>query len=258
MHRPIDSPLQVIQTPFDLDVFYRGPSLRAGPLPSIFYFALSGQESLSLPPFNQPVDVWEKAGLRVFSMDLPGHGADLDSVQAMHAWIQGLKEDPYFIEKFITKCGQIIRYFINQNILQPSHIGAAGLSRGGFAATLLAAAEPSISTLLGFAPLTDLSFLQEYQKNAISPLASHRLSALAEALTDKHIAYYIGNRDTRVSTEACFHSVQAFTEAAYNKGMRSPQISLHLFPSIGHKGHGTPPEIFAEGAQWMAQKLKPA
>jgi len=257
MSQPIDSALKTVQTPFDLDVFYKGPDLQKGPLPSLFYFALSGQESLTLSPFNQPVDTWEEAGLRIFSVNLPGHGTRLNPLEAMQAWVRGLKEDSYYIENFISQCSQIIRYLIEQHLL-PSQIGAAGLSRGGFAATLLAAAEPAVSTLLGFAPLTDLSRLSEYQENAISPLPSHQLSALAEALTEKEIAYFIGNHDTRVSTESCFYCIKAFTEAAYAKGNRSPQVALQIFPSVGHKGHGTPPEIFAEGAQWMVRKLKPA
>ena len=38
----------------DIQLEYLGPSINLGPLPAVFYFALSATDSLSLDPFDQP------------------------------------------------------------------------------------------------------------------------------------------------------------------------------------------------------------
>ena len=41
-------------------IYFTGPSYKEGPLPALFYFALSGYESLNLKPINQIVTLIEK------------------------------------------------------------------------------------------------------------------------------------------------------------------------------------------------------
>ena len=85
----------ISQTVFPIENFsvsYIGPDLMEGPLPSLFYFALSEQESLFLDPYNQPVVFLSSYPIRVFSMTLPGHGSGLHSKDAMHFWAREMAQ----------------------------------------------------------------------------------------------------------------------------------------------------------------------
>ncbi len=65
-------------TPLGTTLYYCGPSHHDGPLPAFFYFALAGDESLTLSPYNHPVLPFEKQAMRVCSFTLPSHVAGFD------------------------------------------------------------------------------------------------------------------------------------------------------------------------------------
>ena len=123
----------------------------------------------------------------------------------------------------------------------------AGLSRGGFVAALLAAHDTRIQSILGFAPLTQL------------PSSNHQstltLFPYVHLLIQKSLRFYIGNHDERVSTEQCFTFIKTLADHAYEQRIRPPAVELIIYPSIGHKGHGTPLTIFEQGAQWIQSQL---
>lgn len=223
---------------------FKGPSLDKGPLPAVIYLALSAEESLHLDPFNQPVNaLLEQPNLRVFSFDLPGHGNGLDKMKAMSYWSEHLEEVTSFIEQAkeqITALTQ--KGYLNDQLI------VAGLSRGSYLGLQLAAHDPRIKAVCGFAPLVKLDSLDEF-KHAHAPAIDLNL------LVDKSIRLYIGNHDTRVGTENAYHFIKDLTQISLDKGVRSPQTELIIYPSIGYKGHGTPPEVFESGAEWMAAKL---
>ncbi|MEK7340133.1 MAG: hypothetical protein AABZ92_05425, partial [Verrucomicrobiota bacterium] len=52
----------------DIQLEYLGPSVDLGPLPAVFYFALSARDSLLLDPFNQPAVYLSQFPLRIFSI----------------------------------------------------------------------------------------------------------------------------------------------------------------------------------------------
>lgn len=234
-----------------LSIFHYGPSRESGPLPALFYFALSGEESLKLDPYNQPVLYFGSPNCRVFSFSLPGHGPGYNNLTAMQMWAQGLGDHPHFFEEFFNEVLQNIHYLIREGWIEADKIAVAGLSRGGFIATHLAARDPLLKTVVGFAPLTKLSVLEEFRETSNHPLD---LIHLAESLAGKSIRFYIGNRDIRVGTRACMECILAYTEASYQKGQRSPTVELIVNASIGHKGHGTAPHVFEDGANWLYRR----
>lgn len=229
---------------------FKGPPLEEGPLPTLFYFALSDDESLNLDPFNQLVEFLKNEPIRIFSLTIPGHGPDLDPTKAISRWKelydQGL--DP--LSPFFAKAAQTIEQLAAQNIL--SKVAVAGLSRGAFCALHIAARTPLIRTVLGFAPLTDLNYLQEFAGFTPRYLS---LEPLIPKLCDRTIRFYIGNRDTRTGSENCFHLVRDLANEAYEQRIRSSPIEMIVGPSIGHKGHGTSPEVFKNGATWLKEQL---
>jgi hypothetical protein len=243
--------------PSGLPIYYSGPKLDNIPLPSLFYFALSGEESLHLDPYNQPAIFLKDKPIRVFSSTLPCHGSPHErNTDAMHRWALELQKGNDIIAAFISQCRDNLTYLIEQGYTNESKVAAAGLSRGGFAATHFAAEDPRISHVLGYAPLTTFSTIQEFHIILESPLVkSKELKSLISKLIKKKLRYYIGNLDTRVGTPECFEFIHQLTNQAFHHKVRSPQIELIISPSIGYKGHGTSPEIFRAGTEWISKEF---
>lgn len=241
----------------DLALYHVGPALDHGPLPSFFYFALSGPDSLCLDPFNQPVQFLQGKMVRIFSLTLPGHENNLPPTQAIHLWAEDISKGKDLIENFLDQIAAALDFAIREKFADPSKIAFGGLSRGGFIAAHAAAREERARFLLLFAPMTQLGKAKEFDHLQDHPLVrSYDLARLSEPLCNRHVRLYIGNHDTRVSTRSSFDFTQSLTEKAVEKKIRSPQIEMVISPSIGQMGHGTPPEIFRQGTDWLAHCLK--
>lgn len=145
---------------------------------------------------------------------------------------------------------------IDDGYVDPDRMAVGGLSRGGFIATHLAAREPRIKSILGFAPLTQLGWMHEWRHQKEASLAkSYDLINTIEKLTGKSLRFYIGNRDLRVGTSACYQFIEMLADYSYSNGYRSPPVDLIITPSVRHKGHGALPHIFQEGADWLKSQL---
>jgi esterase FrsA len=220
----------------ELGLSWTGRPLDAGPLPAFFYFALSAEESLHTQPYCQPVHTLQNTSFRCFSLDLPFHTGQQNPNQAIIEWAANQNAT----HPFIRKCVQAVDTLFDSQLINADHLYCGGLSRGGYAALHLAAADPRFKAVVGFAPLT--SFSDEPNN-------------LIDSLIHTEIRFYIGNRDERVSTAKAFHFLQELTEAKYRNGERSPKTEMIMTPSIGHKGHGTTPGTFTDGAHWLLRKI---
>lgn len=234
--------VEVIHAKNSNKIYHLGPPLSAGPLPSVFYFALSGEDSLTLDPFNQFVQYLEDAPIRCFSITLPGHGPGLKKENAIHFVAEAFEKGEDLFEPFFKSCLENIQYLIENNWINPKQLAVAGLSRGGYFASLLALRDSRIQTVIAFAPITNISFL--------IPKAE-RYDLTNYDFTSKTLRFYIGNRDQRVSTDLCFQFIRQVADQAFEKGVRSPQAELIITPSIGHMGHGTSSAAFQNGANWL-------
>jgi esterase FrsA len=242
-----------------LSLSYVGPSLDKGPLPALFYFALSAEDSLTLAPFNTPITLltpYLHEHLRIFSMTIPGHKPPLPKEKAIHFWAEHIQKGHDPISPFIEQICTAIDSLLHQNALIKDRILLAGLSRGSYIATLAAARHPLCPKVLGFAPLTDFSSVKEFEHLLDHPLVkSLNLSSHLPELLHTHIRYYIGNRDTRTGTTLAFNLITQLAELAHAKRIREGHFELILYSSIGFMGHGTPQSIFQEGCQWIKNSL---
>jgi esterase FrsA len=240
-----------------IDVAYVGPHLSTGPLPALFYFSLSGHDSLCLDPFNQPVAYLSSLPLRIFSMTLPGHEDNLPPTEAIDVWASKIASGQNVISTFVEKVKCAVDELMSRGALIPDRIAVAGLSRGAFIAVHAAAVIPQFQWILGFAPLTKLSFAKEFQTLLDHPIVeSLSLEQLTDQLIDRKLRFYIGNLDTRVSTRCCFDFIEKLSQSAFENKIRSPLVELIIGPSIGRDGHGTSQEVFHAGAQWIAEELR--
>ncbi len=240
----------------DLSLYHVGPSLDHGPLPSIFYFALSGPDTLCVDPYNQPVQFLSDRMVRFFSLTLPAHENNLPPQQAIGTWAEEMGRGIDRLSPFLDAVQQCIEFAIHERFVDPHHLGVAGLSRGALIASHVAARDKRIRFILQFAPLTTLSTSKEFCSLTDDPLVrSFDAIHTAPFIYDRHTRLYIGNHDTLVSTRSCFNFCTTLVEEARKAQISTPQIEMIISPSIGHKGHGTPPEIFQQGIQWLGSSL---
>jgi len=228
---------------------YVGADVSLGKLKALIYFSLSAEESLTLDPYNQPVQFISGNDLRVFSFTLPFHGPHFNKAHAMQAWSDEIKNNPEFLFHFIKECSLVVDALIKENVIDPHFLSVAGLSRGAFLATHLGSENKHIKNILGFAPLTSLSYLEEFQGNPQGE--NYNLVHLNPKLIHKNLRFYIGNHDTRVGTENCFQFINELSKLSHEHAVRSPKIELIISPSVGHKGHGTASKTFQDGVNWL-------
>ena len=239
-----------------IEVAYVGPDISEGPLPAFFYFSLSKEESLTLDPFNQPVQFLAEHPIRIFSLTIPGHGPGLDPTKALSIWAEKISQGEDILTPFFDEIVFAVESLIEKQIVIPEKSALGGLSRGAFIAAHAAAKLPQIPFLLGYAPLTQLEITKEFQLMQDNPIVkSLDVMHLTEKLTHRNIRFYIGNRDVRVGTENCFKFIHKLVETDFQHKIRSPQVELIINPSIGYKGHGTSPEVFRDGVHWIIKKL---
>ena len=241
----------------DITLYHTGPALDLGPLPCFFYFSLSGSDSLCRDPFNQPVQFLAGKMIRIFSMTLPGHENELPPTEALRIWADDFAKKRNPIDDFLNAFVSAVDFVIKEKFADPEKMAIGGLSRGGFAALHAAARDERFKNVLAFAPITDLHKMKEFHHIQEDPLVrSLGASHLSKILIDRRIRIYIGNHDTVVGTRSCFDFAMSVVEEAHKVKIRSPQVEFFLYPAIGHKGHGTPPEVFKMGADWIATCLK--
>lgn len=241
----------------DITLYHSGPPLDLGPLPAFFYFSLSGEDSLCLDPFNQPVQFLQGQMIRVFSMTLPGHECNLPATQAMKIWADDYarKMDP--IDQFLESFAKAMEFAIHEKFVDPNKIAIGGLSRGGFIALHAAARDERLKFVLAFAPITELHKVKEFAHLHDDPkVCSLDLIHVSSKLINQHLRIYIGNCDTLVDTRSSFNFAMSIVDHAHTHHIRSPKVEYFLHPSIGHRGHGTPPEVFRQGADWISSCLK--
>jgi pimeloyl-ACP methyl ester carboxylesterase len=240
----------------DVVLNYIGPDINEGPLPALFYLALSAHETLGVDPYNQPAVYLSSLPLRIFTIDLPGHGKDLSSQEALKVWADAYRKGHPLISETGERIAELIADLIVKNIILREKCAIAGLSRGVLLAAHAAARCPDVLWILGFAPLTKVSFAREFQDIKDDPLVQGAdMETLIPHLLDRKLRFYMGNCDQRTGTRHCFDFIEKLAWAMHEARNRSPSVELIISPSIGFQGHGTAKHTFHHGAQWLAEQL---
>lgn len=247
---------QIVDLSSSFSTAFFGPPLDEGLLPALFYFALSAEESLSLPPFNQPITYLLKQNMRLFSITLPGHGPGLNPHNAITHWAELVAKGENPIKQWAEEAKNILFSLLKSNVISKEQIALAGLSRGAFSALHLAAKIDFSLPIVGYAPLLDLTTTNEFatmQNHSV--VQNSKIENFVDQLEHHRFLFTIGNRDVRVDTNKTFSLVTLLTEKMFKTKKRSPPVELHVTPSIGFKGHGTSPENFILGASWAAKQI---
>jgi hypothetical protein len=223
-------------------------------LPTVFYFTLSKEASLTIDPFNQFTAFFQEKNIRVVSFDLPYHSSIETFHTAIEKWCAHFKQGQDILTPYFEKVISAIDELILKGIVDKDNISIAGLSRGAFVACHIASRHPLINKIVGFAPLTTLAKVKEFKDVPYNKNLD--LINIASSLIGKELRFYIGNTDTRVGVESCFEFINALSFENHEAKIRPIKVELIIQASHGHLGHGTLAPTFENGALWIQKKIK--
>ena len=183
---------------------------------------MSHRDSLLQPPYNQVLIPLLSAPVRLFSWDLPYHPVGVEPNSGIHAWTEAVQRQEDFMTPFIEKSLSHLNDLKEKHFVIPVSTLSAGLSRGAYAAFLLAAASADISGTAAFAPLIDF---HGHNLAYAHQLASNGSEALFRFMT----------RGYTLKRSPPFFKISPKKTPCFK-----PDIELTLYPSIGYQGHGTP------------------
>ncbi|MCX6049425.1 MAG: hypothetical protein NT075_30360 [Chloroflexi bacterium] len=199
-------------------------------------FSSTRTASFEETPYDIPAKLFAEAGHYVVSFDLPNHGEQINTfgtgiVGMCAAFNAG--QDPF--AQFVAQGRAVLDSCLAQGVAASGGIYACGVSRAGYCALRLAAADQRITGVAGLAPVTDWRVLTEFAAVREAPaVAALVLDHYAEALAQRAVFLTIGNHDERVGTDCCVRfALRLFTlESEQAAGVS--KIQLHIVDSPGH------------------------
>lgn len=258
---PVDYQMEefVVQSgPFALMVrVVSPPPERLAAQPRLLLF-FSTDRAASMPDgrHGAATQLWVDAGHRVASIDLPGHGEREGEYGAGIAgwaaqWAAG--DDPFM--PMVVEGRRVIDECSRRG-LTAGGVVVAGVSRGGYLALRLAAADERIMAVAALAPVTDWREVREFAGARDDPrLAALALTAFAPQLVGRRVYAAIGSDDQRVGTSACLRFVLAVAESARANGQPHPTYTLHVVSDS--PGHALATRWREEGIQFLLASTTP-
>lgn len=198
-------------------------------------FSSTRQASFQEDPYDIPARVFAAAGHAVVSFDLPNHGEQINHFgQGIDGFCAAVCAgvDPF--QQFIAQGQAVIDGCLAQGIGQGG-IVACGVSRAGYCALRLAAADPRIRAVAGLAPVTDWRLLREFAAVRADPaVAALALDHWAEPLAGRAVFLAIGNGDQRVSSASCVRFGAQLLQWEEAAALAKSNLQLHIVACPGH------------------------
>ena len=232
----------------------------ARPAPVLFVMGGAAQQIIENESSNLVGWLLAKHGFLSVALDIPCHGKDRrpGEKEGMDCWRARLEKKEDLLSDFMTRLSSVIDYLIKEGYADPSRLGAAGPSRGGFMALHSAAVEPRLRYAVAFAPLTDLLALREF-KGFADPAPARALDVmlLVDKLIDRPVLVSIGHNDERVGTRHAMDFALRLMELS--KIHKQPMthfwsgddIKLIVTPSEGASGHSSYRTAHNDAAEWI-------
>lgn len=236
------------------------------PVPIVFGFGGSIEETLTLPQFNRCALLCHEKGFLCVSVDLPCYGQDVraDDPESpegniLKNWIARIAKGEAIMKDFTNNVSSVLDHLIREGYVDSKKVAAYGHSRGAFAALHFAAVDPRARIIAAFTPLVDLTTLWEFT-DMRNHEATKSLGLIhhAEKLVDRSIWICVGNDDDRVNTDRVIAFARKVTLMTIDRAKAAGEynhasdVEMHVFPLIGHDTHPTADE---EGATWINQRL---
>jgi dienelactone hydrolase len=227
----------------------------ATPAPTLFVFGGGIENALRNKDYNQVGQRLAKDGYLCVSLDMPCHGADAKDKedQGLGGWRRRLEKGEDLVAGFTARASRVLDYLIKEKYTDPKRVCVCGTSRGGFMALHFAAADSRVKCVAGFAPLTNLLALSEFdgmQNHATTKKAS--LLNNADKLAGRAVWVCIGNNDLRVGTDEVIAFCRKVVKIAAQRS-RPANVELHVMAVTGHRIHGSAHD---EVAAWILNKMR--
>jgi pimeloyl-ACP methyl ester carboxylesterase len=228
------------------------PPERLARQPMLLVF-LSADRASSMPDgrYGAPGKAFLEQGHRIVSFDLPAHG---DRVDAHGSGIAGLAalvaagEKPF--DLLVADGRAVIDECLRRGLVETGRIVAAGVSRGGYSALRLAAADERIVAVAAFAPPVDWREVTEFAAQKDRPeAAALALENFAPQLAGRRIYIAVGNHDWRVGTDVCTRFVAAISREERRRGL--VKSGLRYLVVDDSPGHALAAKWRAEGIQFL-------
>ena len=188
----------------------------------------------------QAADIFLENGHRVLSFDLPNHG---ERINKYGSGIEGMRNafaaghNPF--EMFLEDSREVVDECIKRGLATAYRIAVSGISRGGYLAMRLMAADSRISQAVAFSPVTDWTILNEFSQHRQDEAALRlNLSSYIHGLVGKPVFMCIGNHDDRVGTFSCCRLYLELAEANERNGSPRTLIDFYCTDDANHTcGH---------------------
>jgi dienelactone hydrolase len=232
------------------------------PAPTLFVLAASLETMRDDGHFNALGRTLARYGFMSIMLDPPAHGEDWRKGEgngmegALVAWRQRLDRGEDLVGPFNRRAEEVLNYLIQQRLADPARVGAFGISRGGFLAFHLAAADARIQYAAALSPLIDPMALSEFVGDSQLERAE-AVSAirLAPKLAGRPIWIGISNDDMRVDVGQIIAFTRAVVRASAQGQKPYPVIPVELVmgpaSAAGGKGHYALDEGNALLANWI-------
>ncbi len=213
-------------------------------------FSTTRQMSLQTAPYDITAKAFTQAGHYVVSFDLPNHGDGIDKYGEglVGMWTaHAAGADPF--GRFIAQGRAVIDACLERGWGNPDRIFACGVSRGGYCALRLMAAEPRLQGVTALAPLVDWRSLSEFSAlQGHSEMAMLSLEHWVHHLTGRALYLAVGNHDHRVGTERSLRLALRLLEKADFSQPGTSTVEVYINNSPGHTLHD---EWAIRGAQFL-------
>lgn len=212
-------------------------------------FCSTRQAAFYEDPYDIPARCFAEAGHAVVSFDLPNHGEQINHFGEgiagfCAAFCAGA--DPFL--QFAEQGRAVIDACLAQGV-GTAGIVVCGLSRAGYCALRLAAADQRVRAVAGLAPVIDWRQLREFAEVREQPaVAALTLEHWAEALAGRAVFLTIGNGDSRVSSASCAHFAWRLLALEAALQIKSSRLQLHI---VDAPDHALPDHWRAAGATFL-------
>ncbi len=172
------------------------------------------------------------------SIDLPCHGThDYPGARdGLRGWADLAVAEHDFVADFNARLHEVLDDLVADGLTDEDRIAVSGTSRGGFLALRYTAFDPRVACGVGYAPVTDLRQLTEFEIAESVPFVDElSLAAHLDPLVGRPVFIVIGDRDVRVGTDSAIQIARMLSAAAV--GSPAPDV---LNPSFEDIDNGWP------------------
>lgn len=223
----------------------------------LFTFSSTAEDATNVAPHSLPAEAFLNKGHRVLSFDLPFHGKRIgpDGRQSLEGMRDSFLDgsDPFV--QFIEDGKAALDECEARNLISAPGVSVCGVSRGGYCALRLAAADVRFHSVAGLAPVVDWRRLTGFEQVKDHPgFASLAMPSWSEPLVGRGVYVVIGNSDIRVGTDLSVASMLKLYELEAAENRTTSRLCLHVVDEL--PGHSILECWYSDAGNWLRRQCE--